>query len=114
MGAEGLVCGLGEGGAFGGLWRSSDAAGFARDALALAGDRGTWERAREDGAAVLVEEFTAEANLRRVGMALEEKVAGLGACREQDYAGAAYWHSTLRCQEYFSRWVELKETTGGQ
>ena len=27
-----------------------------------------------------------------------------------DYVGGALWHHTLRSTEYFSRWIEMKET----
>ena len=28
----------------------------------------------------------------------------------RDYVGAALWHHTARSTEYFSRWIEMKET----
>ena len=30
--------------------------------------------------------------------------------RDSDYVGGALWHHTLRSTEYFSRWIEMKET----
>ena len=113
---------------WGGRWRSLDAASFARDAVALHEDAGAWERARARGSGLIAELFAGEKNLAAVRDATEalfveaeaefENVRGetesfsttLEARRARDYVGGALWHHTLRSTEYFSRWIEMKET----
>ena len=115
---------------WGGRWRSLDAASFARDAVALHEDAGAWERARARGSGLIDELFAGEKNLAAVRDATEalfveaeaefENVreggetesfsTTLEARRARDYVGGALWHHTLRSTEYFSRWIEMKET----
>jgi hypothetical protein len=115
---------------WGGRWRSLDAASFARDAVALHEDADAWERARARGSGLIDELFAGEKNLAAVRDATEalfveaeaefENVreggetesfsTTLEARRARDYVGGALWHHTLRSTEYFSRWIEMKET----
>ena len=108
---------------WGGLWRSLDAARLARDAVALHEDADAWERARARGYVLIDELFSAERNLAAVRSATEalfvardgtsEDATGtttLESRRARDYVGGALWHHTLRSTEYFSRWIEMKET----
>ena len=116
---------------WGGRWRSLDAASFARDAVALHEDAGEWERARARGFDLIDELFPADRNLDVVRAATEalfveadaedaedalgenkneNKTTTLEARRARDYVGGALWHHTLRSTEYFSRWIEMKET----
>ena len=86
------------------------AADFARDMVALHEDRDLWERTSQRGEERLAESFDEDRNLGVVGEALGSRAANLSADRETDFTGQALWHDSLRCTEYFSRWVELKET----
>jgi hypothetical protein len=118
---------------WGGRWRSLDAASFARDAVALHEDESEWERARARGFHLIEELFPAERNLNVVRAATEalfveaeaedaedaedeektknkNKTTTLESRRARDYVGGALWHHTLRSTEYFSRWIEMKET----
>ena len=36
----------------------------------------------------------------------------LDESRREDFTGAALWHHSVRSTEYFSRWIEMKETGG--
>jgi hypothetical protein len=57
--------------------------------------------------------FPAERNLATVRRAIDELFEGEGgleARRGQDYFAASLWHHTARSTEYFSRWIEMKET----
>ena len=38
------------------------------------------------------------------------KTTTLESRRARDYVGGALWHHTVRSTEYFSRWIEMKET----
>ena len=46
----------------------------------------------------------------REGGETESFSTTLEARRARDYVGGALWHHTLRSTEYFSRWIEMKET----
>ena len=138
VGAEGMVPGVDQlwtrGGAsdgsdWGGRWCAVDAAGVARDAVALHEDRLEWERARAAGTRLVDDLFPAQRNLAVVREAVEGLFAPTGlesegrdsvgesgcrtrleALRSVDFYGAALWHHTVRSTEYFSRWIEVKET----
>ena len=97
----------------GGLCVAETAADFARDMVALHEDRDLWERTSRRGEERLAESFDEDRNLGVVGEAMRTKAANLRADREVDFTGQALWHDNLRCTEYFSRWVELKETNHG-
>ncbi len=119
---------------WGGRWCAADARALARDAVELHEDREAWAKARRRGAELVRELFPAEANLARVRDAVEALLgepaegfadeeadpfvvaeattprSGLERARARDYVGAALWHHTARSTEYFSRWIEMKET----
>jgi hypothetical protein len=128
--AEGDVASVDAG--WGGRWSSTDAAGIARDAVALHEDRVEWERARDTGRHLISQLFPAERNLAVVREAVEGLfspvaaaaegageteargcgdggVSRLEARRSADFYGAALWHHSVRSTEYFSRWIEVKE-----
>ncbi len=52
-----------------------------------------------------------QATLGVVRAAVEGALGDLGARRRRDYVGAVLWQQGLRATEFFSRWVELKETS---
>ena len=123
VGAEGTVPGMSlmwpEGlwedrtGVWGGKWRSITAEDFAADAIELHENREAWDDARIDCSAMIDRLFPAERNLATVRRAIDELFEGEGgleARRGQDYFAASLWHHTARSTEYFSRWIEMKET----
>jgi glycosyltransferase involved in cell wall biosynthesis len=130
IGAEGMVPGVdalweerGEDGdedEWGGRWQSLDAASIARDAVALHEDEEAWEKARANGSTLINTLFPKEQNLeqlRRVTEGLFEELESenentLEHRRRSDFTGATLWHHSLRSTEYFSRWIEVKETGG--
>jgi hypothetical protein len=101
--------------------------------VALHEDEREWERARARGFHLIDELFPAERNLEVVRAATEalfveaeaenaedaedeektktkNKTTTLESRRARDYVGGALWHHTVRSTEYFSRWIEMKET----
>ena len=108
---------------WGGRWTSTDAAGVARDAVLLHENRVEWERAREAGTRLNAELFPADRNLTVVREAVEglflpttetaaaaKTTTRLEERRSVDFYGGALWHHSVRSTEYFSRWIEVKET----
>lgn len=39
-------------------------------------------------------------------------LANMHRQRQEDFVGSMLWHQNNRATEYFSRWIELKETKG--
>ena len=122
---------------WGGSWRSLDAAGFARDAVALHEDSAAWEATRRRGRELVKILFPHEKNLDTVRREMEglfetdgdlplERARSSQALkkglvkprtvlekrRAEDFVGQTLWHHSLRSTEYFSRWIEVKETGG--
>ena len=106
---------------WGGRWTSTAAADIARDAVELHEDRTAWERARATGFELVEALFPAERNLGAVRDAIEGLFGAseregcdtaLDELRREDFTGAALWHHSVRSTEYFSRWIEMKETGG--
>ena len=96
-------------GAWGGLYRATDAQSFAADATRLHADRGLWERCSGSGFALRQELFAEEARLATVREALEAALDGRDERRSRDFVGAAMWHHNQRSTEYFSKWIAVKE-----
>lgn len=50
-------------------------------------------------------------NWERVQSSIEQTMVDLDLRRRADFTQALLWHHSARSTEYFSRWIELKETT---
>ena len=59
----------------------------------------------------VIKETARQATLGVVRAAVEGALGDLAARRRRDYGGAVLWQQGLRATEFFSRWVELKETS---
>ena len=106
---------------WGGAWTSTSAADVARDAIRLHENEEAWSRARSNGFELIGTLFPAERNLGVVRDAIEGLYeaseregceTALDELRSLDFTGAALWHHSARSTEYFSRWIEMKETGG--
>eukprot|EP00899_Mesostigma_viride_P019697 jgi/Mesvir1/27729/Mv07426-RA.1 len=95
---------------WGGLYSSTVAADIIRDAVALYSDRDLWTRCRATGRRLLESLFPREANEAALLTVLAEAMRSLEQRRQSDYAGGMLWHHTARSTEYFSRWIQLKES----
>ena len=100
-------------GGWGGLISPGDADSAAECAVRLHEDRDLWSSARSDGLGLLRTLFDRDRNLAAVAAAMGRAVRGLEERRDADVTGAALWHQSNRSTEFFSRWIELKETRGG-
>lgn len=54
--------------------------------------------------------FDQEQVSSRVEDVIELQLSALQQLRERDVIGASFWQQNMRYTEYFSRWIELKET----
>lgn len=113
---DGSVCSEAEAAAgssqddWGGLCSADTSAGLAAAAALLYSDEQLWSSCQQRGFQLLRLLYDAERNLARVHAAVEAAAAELEARRASDFTGAMLWSQQLRATEYFSRWIELKET----
>jgi len=82
---------------------------FVDGAVRLYTEQESWDRASKNGDSILVNQF-AESQFETVSTALKEAVRNKDNRRGKDYFGSLLWHQTARSTEYFSRWIECKES----
>lgn len=82
---------------------------FANGAIELYTNKDTWKGATETATAIISEQFE-ESQFNVVSAALKNAVRNRQARRSKDYVGSILWHQTTRSTEYFSRWIECKES----
>ena len=85
---------------------------FADNAAKLYTSQEMWEKCTAKGGAILEDRFS-----ENVGTELVQEVAslvidpdGVALMRQQDPVGAVLWHSQFKSTEYFSKWLEMKES----
>jgi hypothetical protein len=95
---------------------ADEPAAFAAAAVALATDAASWEASQARGRELLRELYGKEGNLELIKKAVEQAndPDSLAARRAEDFTGAMLWHQTARSTEFFSRWIELKESVAGK
>lgn len=71
----------------------------------------SWEEARKVGALTLLELFDAAKLLVKMRAKVERSVLDLKGIRERNLAGRMLRHGLHRGTLYFSKWIELKETS---
>ena len=103
--AEGLHQGL----EFGG-WVADNLESFIRDTVDLYSNQNSWRVARDRGFVIMKTLFDEETNAAKFISALEYLTENKVQIRESNFIGAMLWHHQFRSTEYFSRWIELKNT----
>ena len=121
------------GASWGGSLCATDATSFAAEAAKLYNAKDLWNACQQQGYTLLQRLYDADANLavvrvsllcgephqiyRRVTSAvlcLQEAIFAKQERREwwraQDFTGQMLWSQQLRATEFFSRWIELKES----
>eukprot|EP00978_Attheya_sp_CCMP212_P013054 scaffold32577_cov58-Attheya_sp.AAC.2 len=83
---------------------------FVQASIQLHNDESLWAESARNGRYLLDTMYNDSKNLDRVMHAVQSTVDDLEQRRQTDYMGAMLWHQTARSTEYFSRWIELKET----
>ncbi|PRW59577.1 glycosyl transferase [Chlorella sorokiniana] len=95
---------------WGGLCGGTTAGGIAGAAALLYSDASLWQACQQRGFELLRLLYGRERNLGRVHAAVAAAQQQLEERRRQDFTGSMLWQQQLRATEYFSRWIELKET----
>lgn len=99
---------------WGGLCGATSADGVIAAAALLYSEPRVWAEAQRSGFRLLSLLYDRERNLGRVLGAVEAAQHQLEQRRAGDYTGAMLFQQQLRCTEFFSRWIELKEGLKGQ
>ena len=97
---------------FGGLI-ASNLHEFCEMAISMAVDEDLFQEKRVEGTQALTELYGLDDNLTRWNLVMQQlkhTMENLGTYRESDIFRSLLWHQTARSTEYFSRWIELKDT----
>ena len=89
---------------------AEDANDFVNHAVRLYNDKNVWNNCQEKGTFLLNTLFNGKNNLPIVEKAVHDAMTKLKDRRNRDIIGSLMWHQSARSTEYFSRWIELKET----
>lgn len=109
VGAEGMHL-PGKESEWGGSMTAETPDRFAEDAARLYNDHSFWTTSTAAGSMLLQELFDARVTMPPVIERLEQCVSRVQQLREADMVGAVLWRDQSRATEYFSRWIELKES----
>ena len=89
---------------------ANDAQAFAAAAVELYTSQESWEKAQLRARILLRDLYLRDSNLSVIREAIEGARGDLEVRRSRDYVSEMLWHQTARSTEFFSRWIELKET----
>lgn len=89
---------------------ASDNQSFIQSAINLYSDKTQWMKSQSSARLLLKTLFDAETNLKVVDDAIANAVDDVHSRRRRDYTSGMLWHHSTRSTEYFSRWIELKES----
>eukprot|EP00891_Asterochloris_glomerata_P003663 jgi/Astpho2/3663/e_gw1.00059.37.1_t len=116
IGAEGMMIEADEspqgttGVSWGGSRCATDSTNFAAEAARLYNTKDLWNTCQQQGYTLLQRLYDADANLAVVKEAIFAKQERRDWWRAQDFTGQMLWSQQLRATEFFSRWIELKES----
>jgi glycosyltransferase involved in cell wall biosynthesis len=110
IGAEGIGSDKSEKRNGWGGYVASDNRTFVNDAIRLYTDENEWTRSVSNGRQILKEQFDEKRNFEVLDDAIFEAMENINTRRRRDYISALLWHNSFRSTEYFSKWIELKES----
>ncbi len=108
VGAEGMTGGL----PFGGVVHD-DFDNFATSVADLYTAPDLWQKAQQRGIDIIRRLFNPETEVQIFLSALEKVINHHDQIRNTNLVGSLLWHQQHRSTEYFSRWIELKNTVKG-
>ena len=83
---------------------------FLEAAVKLYSSREMWKDSQSKAIDLVNILFNKEQNLLSIDEALCDSIINLEQRRDEDTIGQLLWHQNNRSTEYFSKWIELKET----
>lgn len=87
---------------------------FVSAAVQLYTQKDLWQSCKEKGKELLNMFFDGRVNLPTVENSVRDCISDLNRRREADIFGSILWRDTQRSTEYFSRWIELKESLSAE
>ena len=96
---------------WGGVYKHFTAENMATAASDVYLDFTKWNAFQQRGFELLRELYDAKSRLDDVHRRIEDAKDDVQHCRSRDYVGSMLWEQQYRSTEYFSRWIELKEST---
>lgn len=105
VGAEGMHEDL----PFGGIIAGDNEA-FVAAACALYQDEGLWQKASEAGRAIIAQLYSEAATTQALHKRLNWLLEHRDAERIRNFTGSILWQQSMRSTEYFSRWIEAKNS----
>jgi len=94
---------------FGGII-ANDPDDFSEAVASLYTDEVLWTEASSRGKAIINRHFPAEAHYRRFIETLEQAHSHRESRRSKNFIGTLLWYESNRSTEYFSRWIECKNS----
>jgi len=96
---------------WGGSWSGTTKEELCNAAVNLYTDESLWISAQASGCKLANDYFCNPDILNRLKFKVEDHIENLDSFRSADAFQSILWHQTNRSTEYFSRWIELKETS---
>ena len=87
---------------------------FVSAAVQLYTQEDLWQSCKEKGKELLKMLFDGRVNLPTVENSVRDCISDMNRRREADIFGSILWRDTSRSTEYFSRWIELKESLSAE
>ncbi|KAL7462143.1 hypothetical protein ACHAXS_002530 [Conticribra weissflogii] len=87
-----------------------DETDFVIDAVRMYCEKPLWYECQENARLLLNGLFDRDKNLPIVDHAINHALVDIDDRRKSDLVGSLLWHQNHRSTEYFSRWIELKES----
>lgn len=97
---------------WGGTFDCVTPAAFATAAVDSFTNESLWTKQSKRGVELRNELFNKEKTIPPILEAISNKCENLRTIRNEDFIGASFWHQSNRSTDFFSRWIELKETLG--
>ena len=97
---------------WGGTFDCVTPAAFATAAVDSFTNELLWTKQSKRGVELRNELFNKEKTIPPILEAISNKCENLRTIRNEDFIGASFWHQSNRSTDFFSRWIELKETLG--
>ena len=89
---------------------ASNSNDFIQAAVEMYTQKEHWKSCQHRGTSLLTQLFNGRTNLPVIEDGITDAIMNLKQRRQSDLVGAILWRDAQRSTEYFSRWIELKES----
>lgn len=89
---------------------ASNSRDFSQKAFQLYTNKEKWNDCHKNSQHVLKSLYSKKRNLDQIQSAIIDAILSLDERRDDDHVSNILWHQSMRSTEYFSKWIQLKET----